>query len=456
MLQVWLPLHKNLNNNGLTVTTITNSGATINAGAYQFDGTDDYISIGGITNLFRGGTVPFTVSFWFYHTGNSRRGVIFGNYGLVSSNRFNIEITASNYLRFWWDSSPDWTISAFTIPTQTWIHCTIVYNGTDIKIYKDGVLNSTRSGALTAKTPTGVYYLGRDSRTGATAFYGKLSDFRIYDHALSTKEIVELSKGLLLHYTFDDYSIEHNTLLDKSGMGNDAIIGGSFVIEANSGARYEHCTRFNSNYLLLDDVLTSENKQFTISVWLKPTKNQTGCIWNGRSSVGRSFGVFYIGGGIRLDDNGGQMQCSTKLPLNQWTHVVCIWEAGGQKKIYYNGVLQKSGTAGANSHTNTKATIGMSSKGDSKPSGNIFIGYMSDYRIYRKALSATETLNLYQDGVIIDNKQNTFVYEFIEGSNGDTKITKNGNFKVKNTITENTDAKIFKNGNIETKQIYEY
>lgn len=456
MLQVWLPLHKNLNNNGLTVTTITNSGATINAGAYQFDGTDDYISISGINNLFRGGTIPFTVSFWLYHTGNNRRGVILGNHGLSGANRsVNIEITTANILRFWWGGNPDLRTTV-PIVQNVWCHYAIVYNGSSLKFYKDGVLSYTLNVTLNVATENTLFYLGRDYRTGETAFYGKLSDFRIYDHALSTKEIVELSKGLLLHYTFDDSSIYPNKLLDKSGMGNDAKTSGTFSVVKDTGARYGYCTLFNSNSLQLDDVLTNENKQLTISVWLKPTVNQTGCIWNGRSSIGLSFGVFYIGGGIRWDDNGGQMQCSTKLPLNQWTHVVCTWEAGGPKKIYYNGVLQTSGTAGANSHTNTKATIGMSSTADSTPSGNIFKGYMSDYRIYRKALSSSETLNLYRDGVIIDNKQNTFAYKFIEEDTGDTQITKNGNLKVKNTITENINAKIFKNGNIETKQIYEY
>lgn len=587
MLQFWLPLHKNLNNNGLLQTTITNSGAILSAGAYQFDGVDDYISVNGIADCFKGGTNPFSVSFWFYHSGNSRRGVLFGDYGLVESNRINLEITAANKLRFWWDGSPDWTCTNFTLTTQTWYHCVFVYDGSSVKLYINGELSDTRSGALTAKTPSGNYYLGRDVRTGATAFYGKLSDFRIYNHDLSIKEIKELSKGLLLHYTFNDSSIEpttnlvtrisssntrvtisgrtatvgtaagdsyfaiilstsltsgetynisydvemaegdrctfgfyynskmnhnhtltngHNSytvtptttlatitfdntnrsnanpiklsnfqiekknhetqyvigsrtptiLYDNSGMGNDAIIGGSFVIEPNSGARYEYCTKFNSNYLLTDDVLTSDNKQMTISVWLKPTVNQTGCIWNGRSTTGYSFGVFYLGGGIRFDDNGGQMQCSTQLPLNQWTHVVCTWETGGQKKVYYNGVLKTSATAGANSHTNTKATIGTSSTGDVAPSGNEFKGYMSDYRIYRKALSIAEVLNLYQDSVIIDNKQDIFAYEFIETSNENTHIVKNGNFKIKNTINEDSDAKIFKNGNIEAKQIYEY
>jgi hypothetical protein len=54
-----------------------------------------------------------------------------------------------------------------------------------------------------------IYYLGRDARTGATAFNGKLNDVRIYDHALSAKEVEEIAKGLVLHYK-----------LDNNGMGN--------------------------------------------------------------------------------------------------------------------------------------------------------------------------------------------------------------------------------------------
>ena len=220
-LRVRLPLDGNLENKGLDLISVTNSGATINTAGkvgqcYSFDGTDDYISLSGLGNIFKGGSNPFSMSFWFYHTGNSRRGVIFGNYGLISSNRFNVELTAANVLRFWWDGSPDWTISTFTIPTQTWIHCTIVYDGSAVRIYKDGVLNATRSGALTAKTPTGNYYLGRDSRTGATAFYGKLNEFQVYDHALSIHEIKDIYRTLILHYKLDDPYLNIGTNLISS------------------------------------------------------------------------------------------------------------------------------------------------------------------------------------------------------------------------------------------------
>ena len=40
-----------------------------------------------------------------------------------------------------------------------------------------------------------------------------MCDFRVYDHALSLKEIKELSKALVLHYTFDNSSFENTTNL---------------------------------------------------------------------------------------------------------------------------------------------------------------------------------------------------------------------------------------------------
>jgi hypothetical protein len=91
-----------------------------------------------------------------------------------------------------------------------------------VQIYVDGDLKATRTGVLSTFNLTTPYYLGRDSRTGATAFQGKLNDFRIYDHALSTKEIKEISRGLILHYklnALNDPPI--NNIVDCSGYGRD-------------------------------------------------------------------------------------------------------------------------------------------------------------------------------------------------------------------------------------------
>jgi hypothetical protein len=41
--------------------------------------------------------------------------------------------------------------------------------------------------------------------------YQHMNDLRIYDHALSVKEVQELSKALMVHYTFNDVANEATT-----------------------------------------------------------------------------------------------------------------------------------------------------------------------------------------------------------------------------------------------------
>lgn len=209
-LQVWLPLNGNLVNQGLTDVTAINNGATIDNNGkigkcYSFDGNDDFISIScsDLYNTFSGGSQPFSIAFWVYHA-DTTRAVIFGDYGLSGTISFNIELTSDAHrVRFYWNAAPDKIFNTnSSVGINTWTHIVLVYDGNEICIYKNGVQQSDKySGTLAAKSKTsGVFYLGRDQRTGATAFNGKLNDFRIYDHALSPREVKEISKGLVLHY----------------------------------------------------------------------------------------------------------------------------------------------------------------------------------------------------------------------------------------------------------------
>ena len=207
-LQVWLPLNGDLRNQGLSDVTITNNGATVNANGkigecYSFDGSDDLISINcsDLYKTFSGGTQQFSVAFWVYHA-DATRAVIFGDYGLVGTIQFNIELTTGHQIRFYWAANPDKNFAAATaIAASTWTHIVLTYDGNKVNLYKNGILQSDSwSGTLATKNKTtGLFYLGRDSRTGGTVLNGRLNDFRIYDHCLSAKEIKEISKGLVLH-----------------------------------------------------------------------------------------------------------------------------------------------------------------------------------------------------------------------------------------------------------------
>jgi len=69
---------------------------------------------------------------------------------------------------------------------------------------------------ITGLVGSGTFWIGADARTGATRLKGKMNDFRVYDHALSAKEIEEIARGLVVHYKLDDRFCEATTNLITS------------------------------------------------------------------------------------------------------------------------------------------------------------------------------------------------------------------------------------------------
>ena len=88
------------------------------------------------------------------------------------------------------------------------------------------------------KAATGIYCsdtphlcIGREAYyTGWFNFNGDISDIRVYDHALSAAEIKELSKGLMVQYTFDDEvaKIRPSLLQNETGIINNTISKNKF------------------------------------------------------------------------------------------------------------------------------------------------------------------------------------------------------------------------------------
>lgn len=188
-----------------------------------FNGTDTRIAL-SIKSLMQSVLKDkCTINFWVNETNTGSRSVYFGGY---SGSNFNIEMSGGKF-RVYWNGSPD--ISTSSIVNGVWAMFTVVVDvKTGIKIYKNGVLEYTHSGALTDITggfTNNTFRIGSDSRTDDTMAECKMSDFRIYCSALSVDDIVTLynsagsvaKNGALIAYDFYE-QIKSNARISKDGI----------------------------------------------------------------------------------------------------------------------------------------------------------------------------------------------------------------------------------------------
>ena len=178
-------------NNTVTVNgaQISTAQSKFGGSSMLFDGSNDYLSVGGSewnSNLNSG---DFTVEFWIRFNAVGTNYII-SNYS--GSNGWGVAMWSggggTNYLDgFWYDGS--WKYiqydvggsSRYTTPsTDTWYHVAFVRDGNDWSLYLNGTAEGTRtglSGSITSSTNNGLDIGRRFS--GAYFVDGYMDDLRI-------------------------------------------------------------------------------------------------------------------------------------------------------------------------------------------------------------------------------------------------------------------------------------
>jgi hypothetical protein len=89
---------------------------------------------------------------------------------------------------------------------------------------------------------------------------------------------------------------------------------------------------------------------------------------------------------------GGDQFARQALVTDEWTHIVCVFDAdNATKSVYYDGdlIVQETAT-GLLTPSTTNASIGARANGDNTGFDALFNGNLDDVRVYDKALSEAE------------------------------------------------------------------
>ena len=169
--------------------TLTNGVAYVsnNGGAFDFDGTDDFILFPDDTNL---NLQTLTMESWCYpNTTTSQYGFLFEK-GLVNTQYANF-FEATNFIfRTMGLSTASLNVSGSLMSANAWNHIVCTYGSGTKRIYLNGVQIAQATG-LTGTIPTNT----NGPRIGAhsSGYYldGEIAVSRVYNKALTAAEITQ-------------------------------------------------------------------------------------------------------------------------------------------------------------------------------------------------------------------------------------------------------------------------
>ena len=429
--QATLVLHAELNDNAAGTTVVDligpdgtsssntdtmhiDSGPENLGGALEFNGMSDFINFGDSTQV---SYTQRTVSVWIKanraNTG-SHRIVYFAGYGAGLGQgdqlafhsgyellRYNIKTDAGVIsLDLWNDDIPD----------NKWFLVTYSWDGTNARLYLNGVLQATVALAGSAD-PTDTHddiYLG--TIYNHTVLYdGALDDLRIYDTALTGSEIQQLYlefRNLVLHAELND-NTAGPTVADLIGSDGTAS-NNTDTMHIDSGpGLLGGALEFNgtSDFINFGDSTQAGYTQRTVSVWIKANRANTGshrCVYFAGYEAGLGYGdqlLFHSGYELlrySLKTDAGAISLdlwNDDIPDNAWFLVTYSWD-GTNARLYRNGVLQSTvALAGSADPADTYDDIYL---GAIYNHSSLYDGALDDLRIYRTALSTPEVLEIYK------------------------------------------------------------
>ena len=235
-LRVWLPLTKDLRNQGLSNVTVTNNGATYSStggklgGCYSFGTGASAISLP--TSTFTSLTGDFSVACWVKiiswntsyatiwaatSTSASWTNIMAGLFRNGSSSKILFCIGNDS------SSTQASCITTEDIQLNTWYHFVCTYTSGKICLYQNGNLVSSYNTSIIPKFSATQYFNIGKMRENTYQTNSSINDFRLYDHCLSPMEVKELSKGLVLHYP-----------LNRGGFGNENLLS-RYVVPGQAG-----------------------------------------------------------------------------------------------------------------------------------------------------------------------------------------------------------------------------
>ena len=417
--------------NGAVFGTVA-YGDGVSGQAFVSDGTNSAYKTGVSTSLLPVlGSDTWSVNLWIYPTVIPQDWRIPWCLGeKPDGNKNSRALYSSGYssgglITFVGKQTPDGGTSGTTVYTVTsipwdinqWQMITTTYDGTIVRIYKNGILIAMRD--QTFLDALGEVRVPTNPWNSYDFFIGRFDEFTVWRGALSVDEIqdliipgvvpdVELNQQVVYYKMGDPAS---SSMPDHSGQSNDGSLYGytqpltNWIAEGFRG----DALLFDGGQKIDQSVTVSQPVNYTVTFWFKSGQQPYTTAFYSEKQVTNPGSGYGLGTQLIIRANNSELQVFSKerdyntlfsfsadasayLDGTTWHHLAMVADGeAAQARLYIDGQLLASGDYLKSSHktTSLSAAVGYSWPDDG------FIGewgatYLDEVKIWKGALTEAQ------------------------------------------------------------------
>jgi hypothetical protein len=290
------------------------------------------------------------------------------------------------------------------LPTNSWQHWVLTFDGAKTCLYTNGSLARVSIQPNSLRQTTATLHIG--GQHPLTILNGSMDDVRIYNRSLTENEVREMylyesrpaftQDGLVAYYPFN------GNPNDESGHHNDGISHNLSLTSDRFGNRgsafgFDGLTSYIQVKALNFEPPTTEG---TISIWVHNMSNPSRYAFVVGQEVEGDAGYLKLqynaSGNMTWYTRWGTAVQKDVTPQGRWTHYLGTC-AKGTNRLYIDGVLVSSNSDVWNiDYRSSDIFIGKLPYFHPTEGYLFFKGSLDDVRVYNRALSSSEAQALYK------------------------------------------------------------
>ncbi len=312
----------------------------------DFDGTDDSVNFGNVYNL----SGSFSIEAWIKPSAisNSVKTIISKRDASNLSTGYDLRLV-NGTVSFNANGS---SITANGITASRWYHIAVTYNGTQYKLYVDGIDRNTRTGPIPSANNynTLLGAMARSSNTPTNYYSGWMDELRIWNTSLSAAQIRQMmnqeigNNGGAVHGSTVPLNVSgltwsNLTAYYQMNQGTADISGGNLVANVGTNGRLRNMTTLQEESAPLPYISTQNGNWNSASTWLygnvQMIPNTNAVTWNivrtvhNVDSGNRATTVL----GLLVDANTVTISNEQSLQVNSYLKIDGVLDLEGESQL---------------------------------------------------------------------------------------------------------------------------